>query len=52
MPSERVLLLSTGGTITMTGDTGSGIAPTLTGDDLVRAVPELARMAEIEVHSY
>lgn len=52
MQSQRVLLISTGGTITMTGDAGSGIAPTLTGDDLVRAVPELARTAHIEVVSY
>ena len=48
----RVLLISTGGTITMTADAGGGIAPTLTGDDLVRAVPELARIADVEVHSY
>jgi L-asparaginase len=52
MPSQRVLLISTGGTITMTGDTGSGIAPTLTGNDLVRAVPELAHTAHIDVHAY
>jgi L-asparaginase len=49
---KRVLLISTGGTIAMTAGAGNGIAPTLTGDDLVRAVPELARVADIDVHSY
>lgn len=49
---QRILLISTGGTITMTGDATGGIAPTLTGEDLVRAVPELARKADLEVVSY
>lgn len=48
----RVLLISTGGTITMTRGQGPGIAPTLTGDDLVQAVPELAQQAELELVSY
>lgn len=52
MALPRVLLISTGGTITMTSDAGAGIRPTLSGDDLVRAVPELARIAEIEVLSF
>jgi len=52
MAAKRVLLISTGGTITMTTGVGGGIAPTLTGEDLVRAVPELAQLARIEVHSY
>ena len=54
MPRKRVLLVSTGGTITMTptNGAGGGIAPTLTGQDLVRAVPELARIADIDVHAY
>ncbi|MDB5825276.1 MAG: ansA2 [Herminiimonas sp.] len=52
MQLQRVLLISTGGTITMTGDAKNGIAPTLTGEDLVRAVPELAHTADVEVHSY
>jgi L-asparaginase len=52
MHIQRVLLISTGGTITMTGDAGSGIVPKLTGEDLVRAVPDLARVADVEVHSY
>lgn len=52
-PGKRVLLISTGGTITMTASSGgSGIAPTLTGEDLVRAVPELACIADVDVHSY
>jgi L-asparaginase len=49
---QRVLLISTGGTIAMTSGTGAGIAPTLTGEDLVRAVPELAQRAVLDVVSY
>lgn len=53
MTLPRVLLISTGGTITMTtGSAGGAIAPTLTGEDLVRAVPELAQRAVLEVVSY
>ena len=48
----RVSLIVTGGTITMTRSATGGITPTLTGDDLVAAVPELPRHAELEVHSY
>ncbi|WP_028601191.1 asparaginase [Ottowia thiooxydans] len=52
-PLSRVLLISTGGTITMTSGPGpGGIVPTLTGDDLVKAVPELAQQAELDVLSY
>jgi L-asparaginase len=52
MTPPRVLLISTGGTITMTSSAGAGISPTLSGDDLVRAVPELAQKAELEVLSF
>lgn len=51
MTLPRVLLVSLGGTITMTPGAGGGIAPTLTGDDLVAAVPALKRIAEIEAVS-
>lgn len=47
----KVLLVSLGGTITMTSAAGAGIAPTLTGADLVAAVPALAEVAEIEAIS-
>lgn len=47
----RVLLVSLGGTITMTSGAGPGIVPTLTGADLVRAVPALADVADIEAVS-
>jgi L-asparaginase len=47
----KILLVSLGGTITMTSGSGSGIVPTLTGADLVRAVPSLADVAEIEAVS-
>lgn len=47
----KVLLVSLGGTITMTSGAGPGIVPTLTGADLVRAVPALANVSEIEAVS-
>jgi L-asparaginase len=49
MNTKRVLVISTGGTIAMTNSTGAGITPTLSGMDLVRAAPELARKADLEV---
>ncbi|MGN6388598.1 MAG: asparaginase [Burkholderiaceae bacterium] len=52
MTTPRVLLISTGGTITMTPGAGPGIAPTLSGEDLVRAVPALASIADLDVVSF
>jgi L-asparaginase len=51
MTLPRILLVGTGGTITMTPG-GAGIVPTLSGEDLVRAVPELARHAHLDVVSF
>lgn len=51
MTLPRVLLVSLGGTITMTPGAGGGIAPTLTGADLVAAVPALKDIAEVEAVS-
>ena len=51
MALPRILLVGTGGTITMTPG-AAGIVPTLSGEDLVRAVPELARHANLEVVSF
>ncbi|HEY0877815.1 MAG TPA: asparaginase [Zeimonas sp.] len=48
----RVLLVSLGGTITMTREaTGSGVVPTLGAAELVEAVPGLADVAEVVAHS-
>ncbi|MBS9477365.1 asparaginase [Ancylobacter radicis] len=47
----RLLILSLGGTITMTATAGGGIAPTLGAAELVSAVPGLAEVAEIEARS-
>jgi len=47
----KLLLVSLGGTITMTASGGPGIVPTLTGADLVAAVPALADVADIEAIS-
>lgn len=46
-----VLMVSLGGTITMTRDASGGIVPTLDADDLVRVVPELDAVALIETVS-
>lgn len=47
----RLLVLSLGGTITMTGSGAGGIAPTLGAAELVAAVPGLAEVADIEAYS-
>lgn len=52
MQQRRILVISTGGTIAMTRGARAGIVPTLTGEDLIRAVPELAQAAVLEVHSF
>ena len=44
----RILIIATGGTIAST-DEGDGLTPTLSGEDLVAFVPELARIAQIDV---
>jgi len=52
MTLPRLLVLSLGGTITMTPNaTGGGIAPTLSAADLVGSIPGLAGIAEIEARS-
>ena len=47
----RILVLSLGGTITMTPSAAGGIAPTLGAAELVASVPALAEVAEIEARS-
>ncbi|WP_018388646.1 asparaginase [Ancylobacter sp. FA202] len=51
MPLPRLLVLSLGGTITMTASAGGGILPTLGAAELVAAVPGLAELAQIEARS-
>ena len=46
-----VLMVSLGGTITMTRDKSGGIVPTLDADDLARSVPGLETVARIETFS-
>ena len=45
---KRVLVIATGGTIA-SAEEGSGLAPALTGEQLVAFVPEVAQMRHIEV---
>lgn len=52
MTLPRVSVLSLGGTIAMTGDGGSGVVPTLTGHDLISAVPQIAEAAEVTASSF
>jgi len=46
MTLPKILMISLGGTITMTRDAAGGIVPTLDADDLVRTVPGLDAVAE------
>jgi L-asparaginase len=52
MTRPRVLLVSTGGTITMTSHAGGGIAPALRGEDLVQAIPSLGAIADLDVVTF
>lgn len=53
MSKPKILVISTGGTITMTSGQGSkGIAPTLTAADLLGAVPQIAQLADIEALTF
>ncbi len=53
MPLPRVLIVFTGGTISMRVDAATGGAvPALTGEDIVRMVPGLASVADVHVHNY
>ena len=51
MTLPRILLLSLGGTITMTRSGEGGIVPTLTAADLAASVPGLAAVAAVETLS-
>lgn len=51
MALPRVLVVVLGGTITMTRSATGGIAPTLTGADLVSAVPGLEAVADLDVRT-
>jgi L-asparaginase len=51
MSPPRVLLVSLGGTITMTPSASGGITPTLSAGDLARAVPGIETVAAIDTVS-
>ena len=48
MSQPRILIVSLGGTITMTRSDAGGITPTLTADKLIDSVPQLAGVATLE----
>jgi len=48
MSQPRILIVSLGGTITMTRSDAGGITPTLTADKLIDSVPQLAEVATLE----
>lgn len=50
---KKVIVITTGGTIAMKYDAETdGLVPAVSGDDLVKAVPALSGIAEIEVVEY
>jgi L-asparaginase len=53
-PTGKVLVLTLGGTIAMTSkdERDSGVAPALTGTDLVAAVPQLGDVAQVVVEDF
>lgn len=51
MPLPRIVFISLGGTITMTQGASGGVVPTLNADDLIRTVPALSHLADIETFS-
>jgi L-asparaginase len=51
MAKPRILVVALGGTISMTPTAGGGITPKLTGADLVAAVPELEKVAQVDPRS-
>jgi len=46
-PNVKVIVI--GGTITMTPQKSGGIAPSLTGEDLISAIPQLVEIATVDV---
>jgi L-asparaginase len=52
MRQKRILLVSTGGTITMTAAAGDGVVPTLGGDDLIRSIPGLIDTVTLEAITF
>jgi L-asparaginase len=48
MTAPRILVVSLGGTITMTSSGTGGIVPSLTADHLIASVPQLASVASLE----
>lgn len=47
----KVTVISLGGTITMTAHQASGAVPTLSADELIAALPQLANIADIEAQT-
>lgn len=47
-----ILLISTGGTISMTPQASGGVTPTLTGEDLIKSVPSIAQYCTLKVITY
>lgn len=47
-----IMVISTGGTIASTEDEGGDATPSLTGADLVEAVPELGSVGDVETHEF
>ncbi len=50
--SQKVVVMSTGGTIAMKLDPEKGVLPAVSGKDLVEAVPGLAEVCPVEVQEF
>lgn len=50
--SQKVVVLSTGGTIAMKLDPEKGVVPAVSGKDLVEAVPGLETVCDVEVREF
>lgn len=51
MALPKVVVLSLGGTISSTDTGGGGVSPSLTGEALVEAVPDISNFAEVSAES-
>lgn len=52
MARRRVAILTLGGTIACVPDADGGVRPTISGDELIAAVPQLAQLADTSVTTF
>ena len=52
MKEKKILLISTGGTIAMGGNSKTGLKPLLTGKELISALPPFKRKIALDINDY